>query len=104
MPGTIFDGFPSYLVRYLGGDELADILDVPERRRGRRCSAARCGCSRAAPTRAGDASPVVEKAAARFSTQLLEGFGWVARGGERAPFDIPQELADRWDVRAARGL
>ena len=27
-PGTIFDGFPSYIVRYLGGDELGDILGV----------------------------------------------------------------------------
>ena len=103
VPGTIFDGFPSYLVRYLGGDELADILDVrsggwtsvlsgPLRLFGRGFDAA------------GDASPLVEKAAARFSTQLLEGFGWVARGGERAPFDIPQELADRWDVRGTPAL
>ena len=103
VPGTIFDGFPSYLVRYLGGDELADILDVrdagwtsvlsgPLRLFGRGADAA------------GAVSPLVEQAAARFSTQLLEGFGWVARGGERAPFDIPQHLADRWDVRGARAL
>ena len=30
-PGTLFDGFASYCVRYLGGDELGDILDVRKR-------------------------------------------------------------------------
>jgi hypothetical protein len=101
-PGTLFDGFPSYLLRYLGGDELADLLGV----RGRGWTAVLSGPLRLfarGSDAAGDASPVVERAAARFSTQLLEGFGWLARGGERAPFDIPEALAERWDVRA-RGL
>jgi hypothetical protein len=103
VPGTVFDGFPSYLVRYLGGDELADLLEV----RGRSWTSVLSGPLRLfarGSDLAGDANPVVEKAAAHFSTQLLEGFGWVARGGERAPFDIPRELADRWDVRAQRSL
>ena len=34
--------------------------------------------------------------AEHFSRKLVESFGWLARGGERAPFDIPTELADRW--------
>ena len=102
VPGTIFDGFPSYMVRYL------------LRRRGRRHArrapprldvAARRA---AAPVRARDgrrgrrrarASPSV---ADRFSRQLIEGFGWLARGGDRAPFDIPTELADGWGMPPAR--
>jgi hypothetical protein len=103
VPGTVFDGFPAYLVRYIGGDELADILDVP----GRGWTSVLSGPLRLfarASDALGDASPVVEKAAAHFSTQLLEGFGWVARDGERAPFDIPQHLAERWDVRGASAL
>jgi hypothetical protein len=103
VPGTLFDGFPSYLVRHLGGDEVADLLDV----HGGGWTSVLSGPLRLfarTADAAGDASPVVEKAAAHFSTQLLEGFGWVARGGERAPFDIPKELADRWDVRATRGV
>lgn len=102
-PGALFDGFPSYLLRHLGGDELADLLDV----RGRGWTAVLSGPLRLFARGSdvvGDASPIVERAAAHFSTQLLEGFGWVARGGERAPFDIPQHLADRWDVRAPRAL
>jgi hypothetical protein len=99
VPGTIFDGFPSYLVRHLGGDELADLLEV----RGRGWTSLLSGPLRLfgrGSDAAGDASPLVEKAAAHFSTQLLQGFGWMARGGERAPFDIPEALAERWDVRA----
>lgn len=97
-PGTVFDGFPSYIVRYLGGDELGDILGVrrqtwtalfggPLRHFARDSDAAV------------DADPLVARVAERFSKQLLEGIGWVARGGERAPFDIPQELAEEWGVR-----
>jgi hypothetical protein len=98
IPGTVFDGFPAYLVRHLGGDELADILDVP----GRSWTSLLAGPLRLfgrGTDAAGDANPVVAAVAARFSTQLLDGFGWVARGGERAPFDIPQQLADRWGVQ-----
>jgi hypothetical protein len=103
VPGTVFDGFPSYLVRYLGGDELADLLEV----RGRGWTGVLSGPLRLfarGSDAVGDASPIAEKLAANFSRQLLVGFGWVARGGERAPFDIPQELADRWDVRSAQRL
>jgi hypothetical protein len=99
-PGTLFDGFPSYLVRYLGGDELGDILGVrrqdwtrllggPLRRFARDSDAAV------------DADPVLATVATHFSRQLLEGFSWTVRGGKRAPFDIPQALADRWQVRSA---
>jgi len=98
VPGTIFDGFPSYLVRHLGGDDLGDILGV--RKRG-------WTSVLSTPLRLfargtdlfGDANRAFESVAAHFSTQLLEAVGWVARSGERAPFDIPQELAERWNVR-----
>jgi hypothetical protein len=90
-------------VRFLGGDELGDILGErrpdwtelfggPLRLFARESDAA------------GDVSPVVAAVSRQFSKQLLEGFGWVARGGERAPFDIPQSLAERWDVRTARDV
>lgn len=99
-PGSLFDGFPSYCVRYLGGDRLGDILDV----RKRDWTAVLGGPLRMFAhdsATADDLSPIVARAAAHFSKQLLEGFSWVVRGGERAPFDIPQALAKRWDVRTA---
>jgi hypothetical protein len=48
-----------------------------------------------------DNVPFAGRISAHFSQQLLEGLSWVARGGDRAPFRIPQELAERWDVRTA---
>jgi len=99
-PGNLFDGFPSYIVRYLGGDELGDILGVrrqdwtklfggPLRQFARDSDAAV------------DRDPILAKVSAHFSRQLLEGFSWVVRGGQRAPFDIPQALADDWGIRTA---
>jgi len=99
-PGTIFDGFASYVVRFLGGDELGDILDVPKRDWSAVLGGPLRQFARDSDA-AGDASPAVARIASHFSRQLLEGFGWVARGGERAPFDIPKSLAERWDVRTA---
>ena len=98
VPGTIFDGFPAYLVRHLGGDELGDMLDVPARDWTSVLAAPLRLFGRGSDA-AGDVSPVVAAITAQFSKRLLDGFGWVARGGERAPFDIPQQLADSWGVQ-----
>ena len=99
-PGTVFDGFASYIVRYLGGDELGDILGVKRQDWTRLLGGPLRMFARDSDA-AVDHDPLVAAIAERFSTQLLEGIGWVARGGERAPFDIPIELADRWGVRTA---
>ncbi|HEX6387787.1 MAG TPA: oxygenase MpaB family protein, partial [Solirubrobacteraceae bacterium] len=100
-PGTIFDGFASYIVRYLGGDELGDILGVKRQNWTRLLGGPLRMFARDSDAVV-DHDPLVAAIAERFSKQLLEGIGWVARGGERAPFDIPQELADDWGVRTAR--
>jgi hypothetical protein len=99
-PGSIFDGFPAYIVRHLGGDELGDLLGVRRHDWTRLLGG---------PLRlfAGDSdalidhNPLLARIAEEFSRRLLEGFSWAVRGGERAPFDIPVELADRWGVRTA---
>ena len=100
-PGSIFDGFPAYVVRFLGGDELADILGV----RSRDWTALLGGPLRLLTResdRADDLIPGVAAISGHFSRRLLEGFSWTVRGGERAPFDVPTELAARWNVRTAR--
>jgi hypothetical protein len=99
-PGTLFDGFASTCVRHLGGDELADILGV---RKHDWTTVLRGPLRMFAhdTDAADDLSPLIARTAAQFSKQLLEGFSWVARGGERAPFDIPLELAKRWQIRSA---
>lgn len=99
MPGTAFDGLPSHLIRFFGGDELGDLLrvaspdmasmlDGPLRhfRSGQRVSA--------------DHRGVIRHVCTAFSHSLLEALGWIARGGHRAPFSIPVELAERWKITA----
>ena len=103
-PGTMFDGFPSYLVRHLGGDRLGDILGV-RRMDWTELLGGPLRLFAIGSDAVLDHDPFVARIAAQFARQLLEGFGWLARGGERAPFDIPQQLADDWGVRtAARAL
>jgi len=102
-PGTVFDGFPAQMVRFLCGDELADMLGVDSRG----WTALLSGPLRlfASQTDAvADHLPVAGRISSHFSRQLLESLGWVARGGDRAPFRIPQELAERWDVRTVQGV
>jgi len=97
-PGSTFDGLPAYLVRFLGGDELADILEV-NRRTWTSLLGGPLRLFAEASDLVTDHSSLVGGVSAHFSRQLLEGFGWIARGGDRAPFEIPAELAARWDVR-----
>lgn len=97
-PGTIFDGFPAQMVRFLCGDELADMLAVDSRG----WTALLTGPLRLFGSHSDavtDRVPFAGRISAHFSQQLLEGLSWVARGGDRAPFQIPDELAERWDVR-----
>jgi len=96
-PGSVFDGLPSYLVRFLGGDDLGDMLAV-RRRDWTSLIGGPLRLFAAAEDMLTDDSALAGGISARFSRQLLEGFSWIARGGERAPFAIPQELASRWGM------
>lgn len=97
-PGTVFDGLPSYLIRFLSGDELGDLLGVAHPHR----TSMFAGWLRHFPSGEKvptDHSQVVRVVSSAFSRSLLEGLGWMARGGHRAPFSIPAELAGRWNIR-----
>ena len=97
-PGTVFDGFAGYMVRFLCGDEVADMLDVP-RRSWTSLLGGPLRLFSAGSDHVTDSVPLVGSIAGHFSNRFLEGFTWVTRGGERAPFDIPSELAERWQLR-----
>jgi hypothetical protein len=47
-----------------------------------------------APRRDARRGRALQQAAAR-------GFGWLARGDDRAPFDVPRALTMSWDLRIA---
>jgi hypothetical protein len=99
-PGTVFDGCPAQMVRFLCGDELADMLGVDSRD----WSSLLNGPLRLFASHSdavADHVPFAGRISAHFSHQLLEGLTWVSRGGDRAPFSIPPGLAERWDVRTA---
>jgi hypothetical protein len=98
IPGDLFDGLSSTLIRHLVGDSTAELLAVPP----------------ADWTRAlvrpiqllgwvmdeGDEANVVnEKLSELFGRKLLEGIVWVSRGDERPPFRIPEQLRESWNVR-----
>ncbi|MEA2233333.1 MAG: hypothetical protein QOD83_3149 [Solirubrobacteraceae bacterium] len=88
------------MVRFLCGDELADMLGVESHN----WASLLTGPLRLFASHSdavADHVPFAGRISAHFSQQLLEGLSWVARGGDRAPFRIPQELAERWDVRTA---
>jgi hypothetical protein len=95
-PGTIFDGFASYIVRYLAGR----VRRQPRRQAPGPDAAAREPL-RMFPRDSDaviDHDPLVAGIAERFSRQLLGGIG----GSPGAcPSDIPQELAADWRVRKA---
>jgi hypothetical protein len=99
IPGNIFDGLSSTLIRYLLGDQTADLIAVP---------ASDWTQALIQPLRLlgwvmdeGDEQSVVNaKLSELFGRKLLEGIMWVSRGNERPPFRIPEDLRASWNVRS----
>jgi hypothetical protein len=105
-PGRQFDGIQPALIRHLIGEETADMIGVPGS--GRVAELGRL-------TRTVDwffvhvlghserESPgyhLMSEAARPFARELLKTLVMLPRGGERAPFDIPDHLARRWEIPA----
>jgi hypothetical protein len=85
-PGHVFDDTIPPLVRHLVGDDVADMLLVPESKL--------------------DALMDDLEHLGRWAAMLVKPFGHdllstmfrLERGGERAPFAIPDELARTWEL------
>ena len=85
-PGHVFDDTIPPLIRHLIGDDIADKLLVPESRLTREMDLLE---------RIGQwASPLVKP----FGRDLLNTLWAFERGGDRAPFDIPDQLARTWEL------
>ncbi|HYO53451.1 oxygenase MpaB family protein [Archangium sp.] len=99
IPGNIFDGLSSTLIRYLVGDSTADLIAVP---------ASDWTQSLIKPLRllgwvmdeGDEQNEVSAKLSELFGRKLLEGIVWVSRGHERPPFRIPEALRVSWNVRS----
>jgi hypothetical protein len=97
LPGTIFKGMPDTMIRYLVGDDVANMIGVKKED----WTAHLMG-----PV--GDLfgilekdhkSTIMSKVAARFSMEFVESVAWLYRGGNRATFRIPDTLREQWGLK-----
>jgi len=88
LPGTVFDGYPATMIRYLVGDDTAGLLGVAPRSWEKHMIGP---AARVLPAfyNVVDRLPLVDKLVGGVSLKLVEAVIWVKRGGERAPFAIP---------------
>lgn len=96
IPGTLFDGLCSTLIRHLLGD-AAELIAVPP-----------ADWTRALlkPIKVlgwimdetDENSVVSAKLSELMGRKLLEGIVWVERGGQRPPFRIPDSLRQSWKM------
>ena len=97
MPGTIFKGMPDTLIRYLVGDDVANMIGVKKD-----------DWTEHLIGPVGDLFGILEKdhkttimskVGARFSMEFVESVAWLYRGGNRATFRIPDTLRDQWGLK-----
>jgi ER-bound oxygenase mpaB/B'/Rubber oxygenase, catalytic domain len=104
-PGHRFDDTIPPLIRHLIGDKTADLVLVPKSDRGgdiRRLQRITNWFYVRVFGRPGQRDSgrydFVSDIARPFGRDLLRGMFELERGGERAPFAIPDHLADRWEL------
>jgi hypothetical protein len=96
-PGHRFDFTMPPLIRHLIGDETADMLAIP--------GPDLRWCARVGKwfyvhlLRRFDYTLPHDELARLLGREVLETLFTLERGGERAPFAIPDRLADRWEIR-----
>lgn len=97
MPGTLFNGFASSMIRFFLGDEVANLLAVP---------AANWTKTLIRPIRFFSWAsaevghiPTLARLTEVFGRKFVESLTWVDRGGQRPPFRIPTDLQEGWDVQ-----
>ena len=94
------------LIRHLIGDETADLLGVPESHLvkdvGRLTRVANWFFVHIFGRSDRDSAryELMSELARPFGHELLDGLFKLERGGERAPFDMPDHLARSWGLSA----
>lgn len=97
LPGDLFDGLPSSLIRFFLGDEGADLLGVEPADWTQRIIRPLRFLT-ALGDDMGDGVAPLGTLASFFGRKLIEGLCWVERGGERVQFAMPKELREAWGV------
>lgn len=92
LPGTLFDGMPAMLVRYLCGNQVADLLGVSADVDWTRHLRGPLRWMVGEASLAEGESRVFARLCELFSRKLVEGLLFVERGPERVPFHLPADL------------
>jgi hypothetical protein len=97
MPGNLFDGLPATMIRFCNGDAIADLLGTPK---SDWTSKLIGPVNKLFGLIEGeeDHSSICAKAAEVFGREFNQAMSWVARGGARAPFAIPDTLRAHWGL------
>lgn len=99
-PGTLFDGLPATMIRHLAGEHTADLLGVPRTDWTKKLVLRSLRVVFGVGEEVKDRGLILGRVAERYGAEFLEGFAWLARGGNRDPFRIPAELREQWQLRA----
>jgi ER-bound oxygenase mpaB/B'/Rubber oxygenase, catalytic domain len=103
-PGHDFDKSIPPLIRHLAGDKIADMLGVPPSSftddLGRLTLVANWFWVRIVGRnfRNSPRYQLVSELVRPFGRELMRGLFTLQRGGQRAPFDIPDHLARKWEL------
>ena len=89
---------PPTLIRYLVGHEVADLLAVPPASRVENVELSALRRADAVVGRDAEHDRLVRGVGERLGRLMFEAFLVAERGGRRAAFSLPEELADRWGV------
>jgi len=97
IPGNLFDHAPPLLVRFLLGDQGADVLGVAPGHINELLTAPLRLASRIASDLNRD-SQALARVSELFARALIQGILLVERDGKQIPFAIPTELLQTWGV------
>jgi hypothetical protein len=97
VPGRMFDGFVSVMVRRMLDDRIAEFLDVPEEDWTRVLFLPFYGATMLAD-RLGDRSALVAQAIDKFSRAILHLTAQGMHGGETMHFHVPETLSAAWGL------
>ncbi|MEK6289110.1 MAG: oxygenase MpaB family protein [Acidobacteriota bacterium] len=102
LPGSIFKGFPATMIRFLNGDQVADIVGVANEDWTRKLVGP-IGRIFGRIEGEADHSRILAAVSEHFGRAFTEAFSWIDRGGHRAPFEIPHVLRQQWNLKPHPG-
>jgi hypothetical protein len=101
VPGTVFRGMPDTMIRFLNGDEIADIVGVSHQDWTQKLIGP-MGRVFGIVEHEQDRSRVLARIGEHFGHAFMEAFCWIERG-KGTPFQIPDALREEWGLKPHPG-